>query len=74
MAKLLERLDCATTKLGEKSVNGRCQEYPGMVKRSLATTYIRNIVCGIRKYDKVTSSQAPDGFRRSDNFNSQLQS
>jgi hypothetical protein len=44
MAKLLERLDCATTKLGEKSVNGRCQEYPGMVKRSLATTYIRNIV------------------------------
>jgi len=38
MAKLLEHLDCATTKLGEKSVNGRCHEYPGMVKRSLATT------------------------------------
>ena len=72
MAKLLERLDCAATKLGEKSANGRCHEYPGMVKRSLATTYVRNIVCGIRKYEKVTSSQAPDGFRKSDNFNSQL--
>jgi hypothetical protein len=74
MAKLLERLDCATTKLGEKSVNGRCHEYPGMVKRSSATACIGNSVCGIRKYDKVTSSQAPDGFRRSDNFNSQLRS
>jgi len=72
MAKLLEHLDRATTKLREKSVNGRCQEYPGMVKKLIATTYFRNIIRGIRKYEEATSSQAPDGFHKSDNFNSQL--